>query len=175
MTKALPSRDLIHLLLRYEVDTGDLIWFPRPREMFKSSSQFLNWNGRYPGTIAGYVRPTMNRGPGYLHIGINGTICGEPVPPIIDHKDHDRLNNRIGNLRAATMTQNKANTVVRRDSVSGLKGIKLSRSGKRYGARITHRGLSVYLGSFQTIEDAKHAYQEAADRLFGEFARWDQR
>jgi len=89
---------------------------------------------------------------------------------MIDHKDHDRLNNRIDNLRAATMPQNRANSFVRKDSLSGLKGIRQT----KFNRFLVHCG-GRYQGTFKTIEEAMKAYKQAAALLYGEFARWDQR
>jgi hypothetical protein len=180
--KALPSRALVHQLLRYDAKTGDLIWLQRPRELFASNGAFVNWNDRYPGRVAGYPRPQHEPRRGhYLVIGINGMIYkahrlvwlyvhGEPVPDRIDHRDLDQLNNRIDNLRAATHSQNKANGRVRIDNKLGLKGVGLSRHGT---FRVIVGGN--YLGSFRTVEEAIRTHKEASARLFGEFARWDER
>jgi hypothetical protein len=178
--KNLPSRTLLHQLLRYDTETGNLIWLARPRDLFKSNRQFLNWNNRYPGTIAGYARPTM-KGMAYLHIGIQGAIFkahrlvwvhvrGEPVPDIVDHIDHDPLNNRIENLRAATMSQNRANSFGRKNNLSGVKGVYATPLGT-FMAKTRHKGQDVYLGTFATKDEAAAAYEAAAVRVFGEFAR----
>lgn len=178
--KALPSRALIHQLLRYDAETGDLIWLPRTRDSITDNNKRAVWNSRYAGKVAGYARPNIEGGP-YLHIGIHGSIFkahrlvwlhvrGEPVPDIIDHKDHNPLNNRIENLRASSMPQNRANSFVRKDNKLGFKGIGLSKAGR---FRVTVRGN--YLGTFRTLEEAIRTHKEASTELFGEFARWDQR
>lgn len=174
--KTLPSRALLHQLLRYDAETGDLIWLPRAPELIIDNNKRAVWNSRYAGKVAGYVRPSP-KGPGYLHVGIHGGIFkahrlvwvyvrGEPVPDIIDHIDHDQLNNRIENLRAATMSQNRANSFTRRESRTGIKGISVTRQN-RFMAR-TKQGS---VGTFTTLDEAKAAYEDATIRLFGEFAR----
>ena len=174
--RTLPSRALIHQLLRYNPETGDLVWLPRTPDLIFDNNKRAIWNSRFAGSVAGYVRPTM-KGLAYLHIGIQGTIFkahrlvwvyvrGEPVPDIIDHIDHDPLNNRIENLRAATMSQNRANSFTRRESVSGIKGIRITRQNK-FMVRIKQTSF----GTFATLEEAKAAYKEATTRLFGDFAR----
>ena len=181
--KTLPSRALIHQLLRYNAETGGLIWLPRSEELILDNNKRAIWNSKFAGKIAGYVRPSM-KGAGYLHIGVQRSIfkahrlvwlhvCGEPVPDMIDHKDHDQLNNRIENLRASTMSQNRANSLVRKDSKTGFKGIHLSRQNRFMV--LVGSGKRRYLGTFETIEEATKAYKEAAAEIYGEFARWDQR
>jgi len=180
--KTLPSRALLHQLLRYDAETGDLIWLPRSPDLIIDNNKRAVWNSRYAGLVAGYVRPTM-KGLAYLHIGIQGAIFkahrlvwvyvrGEPVPDIIDHIDHDPLNNRIENLRAATMSENRANSFGRKNNISGVKGIQINRQGTfMVFVGPGGKGSSNYIGTFDTIDEAKTAYEAAATRLFGEFAR----
>jgi AP2 domain len=92
-----------------------------------------------------------------------------PASPIIDHRDNNGLNNRRDNLRAATCGQNIANTNAGRRAASGYRGV--SRRGNRFIARITFNFKDIHLGSFDTAIDAAKAYDAAALRYFGEFAR----
>ena len=55
-------------------------------------------------------------------------------------------------------------------SQTGRKGVRLVKD-KYYAAVIRHRGATYHLGMFPTTEDASRAYDEAARRLHGEFAR----
>ena len=89
---------------------------------------------------------------------------------IIDHINRDPLDNRFVNLREATPSQNRANTPVAKWNKTGLKGA--SPWGKRFRAQIRDNGKTVYLGMFDTPEEAHDAYRAASDRLFGEFARY---
>jgi hypothetical protein len=178
--KTLPSRALLHQLLRYDAETGDLIWLPRTAESLVQNRHRDGWNSRYAGTVAGHIKPFPDR-PGYLHIAVQGTIYrahrlvwvyvrGEPVPDIIDHIDHDQLNNRIENLRAATASQNRGNSFMRRSSTSGIKGVSISRYG-RFVVHIRQEGRDRHVGSFATKDEAIRAYEAAASGVYGEFAR----
>jgi hypothetical protein len=89
------------------------------------------------------------------------------IPEFLDHKDGSRLNNRIENLRPATKSQNNANSKARK-SVTGFKGV--SANGKRFLARIKKDGRDIYLGTFDTPEEANAAYLTAAKFIHGEFA-----
>lgn len=89
----------------------------------------------------------------------------------IDHRDTDGSNNRWRNLRPATSTQNKGNTSLRRDNTSGFKGVAFHKRKGRFAAHIRVSGRSVHLGYFDDPIEAHQAYQEAASRYFGEFAR----
>lgn len=93
------------------------------------------------------------------------------LPRIVDHADMNTINNRIGNLRNATKSQNNSNMRARSTNVSGLKGVYLHKQTGKWCAEIRVNYKKHYLGLFHTKEEAHHAYKEAADRLHGEFAR----
>lgn len=94
-----------------------------------------------------------------------------PVPETIDHINGRVTDNRIANLRIASRSQNRANSAVNRNSGSGTKGVFLSRTGKRWRAKITVNRRTRHLGTFATKEHASAAYMAAAMRHYGEFAR----
>jgi len=94
-----------------------------------------------------------------------------PEHPIVDHILGDRLDNRRANLRPATHVQNIRNQKLRSDNTSGFKGVYRARGEGYWRARIKVEGKLILLGHFATPEDASHAYDDAAQRYFGEFAR----
>lgn len=85
----------------------------------------------------------------------------------LDHRDGNKLDNRISNLRLATRNQNCSNIAAY--NRNGYKGTKLKPSG-RFGASIRFNGISVYLGTFDTAKEAGHAYNQAARKLHADFA-----
>ena len=91
------------------------------------------------------------------------------MPEAIDHIDGDPSNNRLSNLRACTMTQNKGNSRRYKNNKLGFKGVH--RSGDKYRAYVQHNGAKHHLGYFDTVEAAALAYERKAKELFGEFAR----
>lgn len=91
----------------------------------------------------------------------------------VDHRDRNGLNCMRDNLRAATKRQNQQNRAARRGRASVYKGVKLDRRplSKRWKAAITVDGKTIWLGRHETEEAAARAYDAAARKHFGEFAR----
>jgi hypothetical protein len=91
------------------------------------------------------------------------------VSSMVDHKDGDWLNNRRGNLRPATPTQNAQNRALASNNSSGFKGVSFRRDRGTFLAAIRVDGRLRKLGTFATAEAAALAYDEAARSEFGEF------
>jgi hypothetical protein len=177
--KILPSRNYVHQLLDYDPESGLFTWRPRSRDMFGDLRKQAAWNARYALKHAGCITSD-----GYRIINIHCSLYmahrlawllvhGEPVPPVLDHVDQDRLNNRITNLREATHTQNFANSGARKNSKLGIKGVW--RHQGKYRARIETNRKIIDLGTFDVADDAALAYRKAATVLHGEFAYGDDR
>ena len=81
-----------------------------------------------------------------VHCLIYKMATGEE-PEHIDHRDQDKSNNRISNLRAATHAQNQAN---REGWSDGYKGVYPS--GKNYRAMISIDGKPTHIGTYDTEE-----------------------
>ena len=97
------------------------------------------------------------------------------APKDLDHRDRNKTNCAIGNLRPATKAQNNANRRTRPGKDGAPRGCRLNRSNKyqvqiEAGGANGKRGRSIYLGSFATAEEAGRVYREAAADLHGEFA-----
>jgi hypothetical protein len=89
----------------------------------------------------------------------------------LDHINGCRDDNRIENLREATQSENMANVPRLKTNKSGVKGVSWHAGGRKWQAHIQKARKQHYLGLFETLEEAAAAYQEAAHRLHGSFAR----
>lgn len=113
-----------------------------------------------------YAIRHVGRYPVYMH----RDVIGAPLGVGVDHIDGDGLNNRRANLRLANHAQNGANAKVK-TRTSQFKGVYLDRRQGKWRAQIREDGGSRALGSFASEEDAARAYDRAAVRVFGVFAR----
>jgi hypothetical protein len=90
--------------------------------------------------------------------------------PIVDHKDHDGLNNTRENMRAATRSQNGANRRSHKKSSSKYLGVFLSKKRNRFKAEIKKGVKTYFLGWFKDEKEAATAYNTKSKEIFGEFA-----
>lgn len=129
------------------------------------------------GGVAGFLENT-----GYTRVRIGGHqymahrliwlyVHGEWPREQVDHKDRDKGNNRIDNLRLADNRLNRANTAVNANNFLGCKGVQLHKQSGKYRARICVYGKHISLGLHHKIEDAVAAYTKAAKDHFGDYAR----
>lgn len=99
-------------------------------------------------------------------------ILHEMNPKIyVDHRDRDGLNNRRSNLRRCTPRQNQANKVKEKNSTSQYRGVYWNKQNRRWCAAIREDHRKVWLGNFKDEREAALAYDAAAFRVHGEFAR----
>lgn len=103
--------------------------------------------------------PTMHR-----------MLLGYP-PGHIDHINRNILDNRRCNLRLCSHAQNQHNVPRRSDNKSGFKGVSRHNPTSKWQAEIQVFGKQIYLGLFGSKEDAARAYDAAALKYHGEFAR----
>lgn len=94
-------------------------------------------------------------------------VMAAPAGVLVDHINGDSLDNRRANLRFCNAVQNGANRAKKRGAASNYKGVYFENGAWR--ARIGP-GCS-HLGVFVTEVEAARAYDAAALRAWGAFAR----
>jgi hypothetical protein len=87
----------------------------------------------------------------------------------VDHKNHNKFDNRKSNLRIVNRSQNMMNKSKRSDNTSGVTGIRFNKDINKWTATINENKKYHYLGSFDNIEDAIQARINAEKKYFGEY------
>lgn len=92
-------------------------------------------------------------------------MTGDDAPGPIDHANRDRADNRWSNLRLSSASLNQQN---RSDvpNKQGFPGVAWFPKNQKFGARIRHGGRRLYVGMYDTAEEASAAYQAKRRELF---------
>jgi len=122
------------------------------------SGGYVNRNQKYK------VKPQKT----YMH----REIMGLPEGKSIDHINGNKLDNRKSNLRIVTKSQNMRNQKKSSNRTSIYKGVSqiLNRS-KKWQAKIKFGGKTYRIGEYFTEQEAALAYNQAAIKHFGEYAK----
>jgi hypothetical protein len=133
-------------------------------EWIEHKSKYTSYAYAKPTTLMKEIYPFLKHR-GYRsknYIGMPYLILGKKPGFLIDHEDHNGLNNQKSNLRHATNRQNNANQRILKKEFKGTYKVK---EGKY---RATCDG--VYLGTFNNKDLAAKAYDLEAVKRFGKFA-----
>jgi len=104
----------------------------------------------------------------YLH----RLLCNTPKGVETDHINGDKLDNQRVNLRTCTHAQNARSQNKQVCNTSGYKGVvRLPYAHTKWEAKITVNKKCIHLGHFVEILDAARAYDVAARKYFGAFAK----
>lgn len=144
LTLAELDAKLVREVLHYEArTTGRLIWKRRGDWWFKSNNSWSSWNSRYADREAftsihteGYKCGTLFGCSVFAHRIAYLHFHGHLPEGIIDHWNRDKTDNRIGNLRDATWSENLHNCGLRANNKSGFTGVWWDEEKERWKASI---------------------------------------
>ena len=156
-------------------------------EVWRSIENYDNYVvssfGRVKNTKTGKVLKASDNGHGYLIIDLyenairksyqvhrlvaNAFINNPDDKNCVDHKDNNRTNNNISNLRFATSKENNQNRKLSSRNTSGCKGVCFDKRAKKWHAQIKIDGIRVHIGYYDDLEDAKTARVNRANEAFG--------
>ena len=153
---------------------GVLIWKERPLEHFNTERGYKMWNSRYANTISS---PKTKHTNGYRVVLINKKLFLQhrilfmlytnsdiPSGMEIDHIDGNKINNTKENLRLVTTQENQRNVGINKNNTSGYVGIYFMKTRNKWKAQICVDRKSIYLGCFDTKDDAITARKLAENK-----------
>lgn len=150
--------------LSYDFRTGIFCWVKKPCRAVRV--------GTVAGTVAsnGYLRIVF-RGRAFYGHRLAWLLFFGWLPIEVDHRNGDRFDNRLDNLRLASRSQQGANTKRPSDNTSGVKGVSFDSRRQKYRAYYDKDGRHVFLGYFLSLEQAAAVRAAAFEDAFGSFAR----
>jgi len=151
------------------------------------SNYQVSWWGRVTNTKTGRILKPGTSGPGYLfvHLSKNGKVkihyihklvAREWVPnpeekKCVDHRDGDRTNNHIENLRYATYSENNRNTSKRANTTSKYYGVCFHKVANKWNAQIQIEGKRKNLCFFTDEKEAAAVFNKAAAEFYKEYRK----
>jgi len=164
-----PSLEYLKTRISVDVEAGLVYWVDATKH-----------HAPLNGKEAGSPRNSSHNSKHYWHVKVDSTPIkrshlvflfshGRWPSLQIDHINGNSLDDRIGNLREATATQNAWNHKTRRKGAQTPMGVRVTHNGK-YQARIAVNKKQIAIGTFDTPDLASQAYQQKRKEFFNEYA-----
>ena len=155
-------------IFSYEKSTGFLYWKSKSsvysRIAIGSKAGYLNKSGYLIVTV-NFKKLSVHRIVWEMHNDkIQDGMC-------IDHINGNKKDNRLENLRLATMSQNVCNQSLGKRNKSGFKGVCKPKNQSSWVAQICINKNITHLGYFDTKEEAYAARVAAEKEYHGDFAQ----
>ena len=146
--------------ITYNPETGELFYLKR-----------VGWKDRGLAVRSidgcGYIRLWVDNVSFLAHRAAWFLTYGEPPVLHLDHINGDRADNRLVNLRPANYKQNGANR--KPQSSCGVHGVVWHKRDCKWQAQIKVNGKPIFLGYFETIEEAQAARIAAEEKYHGDY------
>ena len=151
----------------------------RPFSHFKSETLFKRWKTNNSNQSAGcilnngyyYSRLDKNRYPNHRIVFAIYNNSADFQDKQMDHIDGDVFNNSPQNLRLVTASQNQFNRKKQKNNSSGHKNISFVKRLNKYRCAMQVNGKDIYIGLFNTIEEAVNTRDLKLKELTGEYYR----
>ena len=106
---------------------------------------------------------------GKKRILLHRLVMDCPDDMIVDHINHNRLDNRKENLRTCNSSQNNMNRNKTNRTTSGYTGVCYKPKINKWQAYITVNKKPIHLGYYNTPEEANKIRKQAEIKYFGEY------
>ncbi|MBJ8378401.1 HNH endonuclease [Citrobacter cronae] len=150
------TSEFLNQCLIYCPETGIFRWKKRPENHFKNLRSANAWNARYADKVAGAITHS-----GYIAISLNNKLFfahrlawfmyyGVWPQQQIDHKNRNKQDNSIFNLRDISSSHNHFNRGFLSNNKSGCNGVSYCNNTKTWCSYFGKKRL----GRFKTVEEA---------------------
>lgn len=121
----------------------------------------VRWNGATYGNRIYAIAHIKKNGKGTT-IKMHRFITSAPKGRLVDHKNHNTLDNRDKNLRVCSQSENQQNLQgAKSHSKTGIRGVHWNKKDKKWVAKLSINGKGIYVGSFIDVFEAEKAVKEA--------------
>ena len=164
--------------MSYDPVTGLLTWRERAASTFNGSAKrsvdwvARNWNATYAGRPIlptpcknGYRYTSVSCQRFLMHRLIWKLVTGRDPETEIDHINGVRTDNRWLNLREVSIQGNGRNMQRQKRNLSGTTGVLWDASRERWAAAIVVDYVTIHLGRFVELNDARNA-RKAAEKQY---------
>jgi|LakMenEpi03Aug12_release.lakeMendotaPanAssembly.Ray.scaffolds.fasta_scaffold561383_1 hypothetical protein len=158
------TQEYLHSLFYYK--DGNLYWKKKSTKLSRANI----------GSIAGSLSSS-----GYLQTGVKGKIFLNHrliflmhygyLPQFIDHKDGNKTNNKIENLRETNKSQNRMNAKLQKNNISGIKNVNWSKKERKWVVQIGVNSKKLRFGSYFDLNVAKFVAETMRHKYCGLFAK----
>ena len=163
------KRNKKHNMFLIHVPSNTVIGFTRKMKKFYFDREYLPLVEKYCWHIyGGYVTAFDMEAEKTLKLHRLITNC--PNDMVVDHINHNPLDNRKENLRICTQSDNCKNRITNNNKSSGVTGVSWVEKFSKWRARINIDGKRVSLGYFTNKEDAIAARHKAELKYYGEYS-----
>lgn len=114
-----------------------------------------------------YADTTYKKNRKNITLRMHRIIANCPENLEVDHRNHNTLDNRKENLRVCTHSENSQNLkgAAKNNRFSKVRGVSFHKSTRKWQVDIGINYKKVYIGLFNSIEEAEKASIEARQRL----------
>lgn len=164
---------MLNKLLRYDATTGKLFWKWRHPSVFDGCEiKTKSWNNRFAGKEAltaleayGYKHGHILKIKLKAHRVVWAMLHGCWPVGEIDHINGNPADNRIGNLRDVSHSDNLKNRKISKNNTSGVVGVYWRKDRMKWRACIEANGVQMHLGTFDTRDEAVEARRKAQSKF----------
>lgn len=105
------------------------------------------------------------------HVYLHRFLMQSPKNKKVSFNNGNSLDCRRENLSILTNSERQLKSRLGKNNSTGYRGVSFNKAAGKYKAYIKKDKKLLYLGLFETAEEAAQTYNEKAKRLFGKFAR----